>query len=666
MFVLPHCATDATVSTALSTGAAARAGSCLFQAGVDYGTGERDHFTGLRTKEECCAACLARPTCAVATFDSLSGYCWFKGKAARDRPPKRASNHLVSCLTERAQEVVQPARAHRGAKMRPRAASNRNTPCPPRAGAVRVGGSLCDMRFGDMRCPISAPAQSGLPKRHISKASNSNVTLDARIIAYTIAGGDWSQYIPLQLSAWRQAGMAILVVAAIDQRAHDLACQHATHAVHTPLPKNGSKTAIGYLKFMLAAALASLGPQLFMEMDVFLMRSPVTLVAHAPANAILCWGHSDNPHMFNIGSWYTAGGRDVVYFFTQMANVMLENNATRYPALWNMAGSGNVWDQWAFNCVARCWSAAPNSRTACNNNCVDFDVLGHRDLKFLLGDSRDVYASADFDLFGLPLPRQRFAAHTMVHVLSSRIFDPSAAKVTAARVLGAWPDSNKYYTSQKTRYLALRSPGNGVDYVPLDWPQTKRGTDGYEWPHKLQGYFIFAVALARHLGRVLTLPTFSSKTTDVCIGESLVNVTVLDTLVEWRESTFWRHELVQSSNVSASVRTLDTAHGDRCQMYGTTSCRKLFGCDEVLAKVVEEARQVTNRVLELDLVQNWGDNGAIEHCFQMLLSQGPREWWPQNVPHAQAMVTQGLFKCSFRAGAHICPSKSVNTGNMCV
>ena len=111
MFVLPHCATDATVSTALSTGAAARAGSCLFQAGVDYGKGGRDHFTGLRTKEECCAACLARPTCAVATFDSLSGYCWFKGKAARDRPPKRASNHLVSCLTERAQEVVQPAAA---------------------------------------------------------------------------------------------------------------------------------------------------------------------------------------------------------------------------------------------------------------------------------------------------------------------------------------------------------------------------------------------------------------------------------------------------------------------------------------------------------------------------------------------------------------------------
>jgi hypothetical protein len=258
----------------------------------------------------------------------------------------------------------------------------------------------------------------------------------------------------------------------------------------------------------------------------------------------------------------------------------------------------------------------------------------------------------------------------MVHVLSGHIFDSSAAKATVARVMGAWPDLNGYYTSQQTRYLVMRKPGNGLDFTPLRWGSTGRGDYGYMGPPQLQGYFTFAVALARRLGRVLTLPILYSKEDRPCIAESVVNVSVLDALVEWRESTFWRHELVQSSNISTSVRTIDATPRDPCQMNERTGCKKPFvGCQQLLAKVFEEARQSTDRVLELDLLQSWGHHPGtmpFARCFEDLLSHVPTDWWPNNVPHAQAMVTQGLFKCNLRRAPPPCPTTEINTGNVCV
>ena len=116
-----------------------------------------------------------------------------------------------------------------------------------------------------------------------------------------------------------------------------------------------------------------------------------------------------------------------------------ENDAGPMPPpgenfyLWpDMVGRGNVWDQWTFNCASDCWL---NRTVECNNNCLDFDVAGHRDLRFMRGDSRDVYASSKFNLFQLPLSRDRFAVPTMIHVLSDRIFDPAAAKATVDHIL---------------------------------------------------------------------------------------------------------------------------------------------------------------------------------------------------------------------------------------
>ena len=352
---------------------------CSYEFDIDYGRDSRTNITST-TREGCCEACWRRKCCAVAIFFFDQSICWLKPKEALNRPnPQRGA---IACRIGGRHSFMNTSLATRGIISAAR--FSRET------GRMR----RARLQVGELECAEGAPARNGLPRPHDNTS----------IIAYTIAGGDWSQYIPLIMSAWRHAGLSVLVVAAMDWRAHNSSCQHATHAIHTPLAKSGFKTAVGHLKFTLAAVLARQGRALFMEMDVFLVRSPVALIAQVPANTIISWGHSNNPGMSNLGAYYTTGGPHVVYFFTQMANIMLENNATRYPALWNMAGPGNVWDQWTFNCAASCWSYI-NVMSYCNNNCRDFDTVKHCDLRFIRGDSRDVHASANFDVFQLSLPR---------------------------------------------------------------------------------------------------------------------------------------------------------------------------------------------------------------------------------------------------------------------
>lgn len=66
-----------------------------------------------------------------------------------------------------------------------------------------------------------------------------------------------------------------------------------------------------------------------------------------------------------------------------------------------------------------------------------------------------MYASSDFQRASLPIARLPAAEHAMVHVLAGQPFASAARKANAARVAGAWPDVDGYFSSPTARFLAV-------------------------------------------------------------------------------------------------------------------------------------------------------------------------------------------------------------------